>query len=124
MGERSDKPFVLFECPRLDAVTEAHGLGAELGVCAVVALVTGVGDAARQLQPPRAVAVRLLVRGEPVHAAREAGEVVHLVLQPPVLPLRDVGEAPGRLVYQVLLNVQSGLVKQSLGLHTNTGLEY
>ena len=112
----SPSPFILFERPGLDTVAEPHGLGPQLGVRPVVALVAGVGDPLGQLQPPVAVAVILLLGGEAVHAPGEAGQVVHLVLQPPVFPLGDVGQAPGGLLHQVLLDGRGGLVKHLLGL--------
>ena len=108
--------LVLLQSPGLDAVTEPHGLRPELGVGPVVTLVTGVGDLLAQLQPPGTVGVLLLLRGEAEHAAREAGLMVHLVLQPAVLPLRDIGETSGRLVDQIVLDILGGFVKQSLGL--------
>ena len=42
--------------------------------------------------------------------------MVHLVLQPPVLVLGEVGEAAGRDLHQLALDVQRSRVEQLLGL--------
>ena len=46
----------------------------------------------------------------------KAGEVIHLVLQPTVLVLCDVGQAARRGFDQLVLDVDGGLVEQLLGL--------
>lgn len=66
-----------------------------------VGLVTGPGDLGGLLH-----LVARLVAGRPVgtqcdHAPREAGQVAHLVLQQPPLPLGYVGQPAGRLSHQV-----------------------
>ena len=50
--------------------------------------------------------------------------MVHLVLKPSVLVLCEVGEAAGRDLHQLTLNVQRGVVEQLLGLQELMGKDF
>ena len=60
-------PLVGLEGPGLHGVGEAEGLGAKLGLCPVVGLVAGVGDAFGDAHPPVRVGVFLGGSCQPVH---------------------------------------------------------
>lgn len=66
-----------------------------------VRLVAGPGDLGRLLHLVARLVARRPISAQSDHATCETGQVTHLMLQKPPLPLRYVGEPTARLPHQV-----------------------